>query len=262
MFRSQFVPWKLGGLALAHLLQAWMHTLNYRVRYEDRSVDPALPEHKGPGIYLFWHEYIPFPFYLRCHCHVAMLLSQHRDAEILSYAARYSGFQTVRGSTTRGGVRALRTLMQFGTGCNLAITPDGPQGPRRQLAPGCIFLASKLQLPLILVGFGYDRPWRYRRVWDHFAIPRPGSRARALFSKPIAIPQRLDRDILEWHRLEIERALNAITLQAEEWAWSGRDLPGSEALYRAPAYHSSIPRRALAHAKNGPAFFDPEPVSP
>ena len=59
---------------------------------------------------------------------------------------------------------------------HLTITPDGPRGPRRHMAPGPIYLASKLGLPLVLMGYAYDRPWRLHS-WDRFAIPRPGSRA-------------------------------------------------------------------------------------
>ncbi len=179
-----------------------------------------------------------------------MLLSQHRDAELLSYAALYSGFLTVRGSTTRGGVVALRSLMELGKGSNLAITPDGPQGPRRKLAPGCIFLASKLQMPIILMGFGYDRPWRYRRAWDHFAIPRPGSRARAIFSEPIYLPDRLNRHSIEEHRQDVEDRLNEITEEAETWAWAGKDPVESRPFYRAPAYRRRIPRRPRPVASN------------
>ena len=69
-----------------------------------------------------------------------MLLSRHRDAEILSYAAYHLGFDFVRGSTNRGGVAALRELLAKSRHMHLTITPDGPRGPRRQLAPGCVYL--------------------------------------------------------------------------------------------------------------------------
>ncbi len=123
-----------------------------------------------------------------------MLLSRHRDAEILSYAAHHMGFEFVRGSTNRGGVAALRELLAKSRSMHLTITPDGPRGPRRRLAPGCVYLASKLGLPLVVMGFGYDRPWRVRSAWDQFAMPRPGSRARAVVSGEIFIPPDLDRD--------------------------------------------------------------------
>jgi hypothetical protein len=213
-----------------------METLDYRAVYHDARVDPALPGFQGPCIYLFWHEYIPFPLYLRGHCDVSMLLSQHRDAEWLSHAARLSGFDIVRGSTTRGGVTAIRQLIERARGRNLAITPDGPKGPRRQLAPGCVYLSSKLQIPLVLIGFGYDTPWRNRRAWDQFAVPRPGTRARAIFSPPIQIPTGLDRQQLETYRQWTQRVLNQLTDEAEQWATQRNDRLGATPLRRSPIY--------------------------
>ena len=140
---------KLGGLAITGVTRQWMRTLDYRVSYYDPRVDPAAPDFQGPAIFLFWHEYIPFLFYLRGHCHVAMLLSRHQDAEWLSQAARHMGFAVVRGSTSRGGVSALRELMRTGETMNLTITPDGPRGPRRRLASGCIYASSRLGIPLV-----------------------------------------------------------------------------------------------------------------
>ena len=170
---------KLGGLLGSSAVRLWMSTLDYKSAVYDPSVDPALPECQGQKIYIFWHEYILFPLAIRGHCNLAMLLSQHRDANILSRVAFHMGFEFVRGSTRRGGVAALRELLRRSERMHLAITPDGPRGPRRQLAPGAIYLASKLQMPLVVMGFGFDRPWR-AGSWDRFAIPRPGSRARVV----------------------------------------------------------------------------------
>lgn len=212
---------KFGGLMGSAAVRWWMSTLDYKVAYYDRSVDPAFPECQGQKIFIFWHEYILFPLYLRGHCNMAMLLSRHRDAEILSQAAYHLGFEFVRGSTNRGGVTALRELLAKSRTMHLTITPDGPRGPRRQLAPGCVYLASKLKLPLVVMGYGYDRPWRVRNAWDHFAIPRPNSRARAVPSSEIFVPPNLDREGLEYFRNKIERLLNRLTDEAEAWAASG-----------------------------------------
>ncbi len=156
----------------------------------------------------FGTSYIPAPLYLRPNARLAILLSQHQDAELLSEAAHFAGLETVRGSTHRGGTAALKGLLSAGRGRNLAITPDGPRGPRRELAPGCIYLSSRLQIPLILLGVGYDRPWRYRRVWDQFAIPRPFSRARVVSSPRLQIPPDLDREQIEHYRVWIQNTLN------------------------------------------------------
>ncbi len=104
---------------------------------------------------------------------------------------------------------------------HLTITPDGPRGPRRKMAPGSIYLASKLGLPLVVMGYGYDRPWRVRTAWDQFAIPRPFSRARAVPSQEIFVPANLDRQGIEYYRQKIEQLLNRLTLEAEAWAESG-----------------------------------------
>lgn len=211
----------LGGLLSTGAVRHWMGTLDYQVAYYDPAADPALPGCRGQKIYLFWHEYILFPFFLRGHCNLAMLLSRHRDAEILSRAAYHMGYDTVRGSTNRGGVRALRNLLRKSRRMHLAITPDGPRGPRRQLALGPVYLASRLGLPLVAMGFGYDRPWRVKRAWDQFAIPRPFTTACCVISPEVHVPRRLDRDGMEHFRLRTEHLLEHLTREAEAWAASG-----------------------------------------
>lgn len=221
-------------MLLIRLINAWMSTLNYRSASYTRGVDPAGDDFAGPAIFIFWHEYIPTPLYLRPHARLAMLLSQHQDAELLSEAAHFAGLETVRGSSSRGGTAALKNLLSSGRGRNLAITPDGPRGPRRELAPGCIYLSSRLQIPLILTGVGYDRPWRYKRVWDQFAIPKPFSRARVVTSPRLQIPPDLERDQIEEYRLWIQITLNQLCTTAERWAAGELQLEAEESLFRSP----------------------------
>ncbi len=223
---------QLGGLLGSAAVRWWMGTLDYKVAYYDQTVDPTFPECRGQKIYIFWHEYILFPLFLRGHCNLAMLLSRHRDAEVLSYAAHHLGFEFVRGSTNRGGVGALRQLLARSSRMHLTITPDGPRGPRRRLAPGCVYLASKLGLPLVAMGFGYDRPWRIRSAWDQFAVPRPWSHARAVVSGELFVPPDLGRNGLEHFRFKIENLLNRLTAEAESWAASGSRKLGQRKLGR------------------------------
>jgi lysophospholipid acyltransferase (LPLAT)-like uncharacterized protein len=210
---------KLGGLVTAEAARAWMSTLDYRAAFYDRTVDPALGI-GGPRIYIFWHENILAPLYLRGHCNLTMLLSQHGDADILARIAYHFGFDCVRGSTYRGGARAIWELFERSQRQHLTMTPDGPRGPRRKLAQGPIYLASRLQLPLVVMGFGYDRPWRFRS-WDRFAVPRLFSRARAVIGPPLMLPPDLTRDALEQCRQRVENLLNCFTLEAEAWAAAG-----------------------------------------
>jgi lysophospholipid acyltransferase (LPLAT)-like uncharacterized protein len=149
-----------------------------------------------------------------------MLLSQHGDADILARVAYHVGFDCVRGSTYHGGAKAIWELQEQSRTKHLTITPDGPRGPRRQLAQGPVYLASRLQLPLVVMGLGYDRPWRMNS-WDRFAVPRPFTRARAVIGPPAMVPANLDRVGLEICRQRTEQLLNSLTGEAEAWAEAG-----------------------------------------
>jgi lysophospholipid acyltransferase (LPLAT)-like uncharacterized protein len=222
-----------GGLLGSCLVRGWMGSLEYKAALYDPAADMASPRRLGQNIYVLWHEYLLLPLYLRGNCYTTLLVSRHRDAEILSRAAYHMGFELVRGSSGRSGLGALRTLLRRKR-MNVAMTPDGPLGPRRALASGPIYLAAKLAMPLVVTGIGFDRPWRLN-TWDRFAIPRPWSRARAVLSPAITIPPDLDRDGLESHRLGIERLLNRLTLEAEAWAESGTSKAEEIPVRRGPA---------------------------
>lgn len=226
---------KLGGLAVAEFIRHWMGQLDYQFALYDETDDPIHPHYGGPAIFLMWHEYLPVPFYVRGHCNIVVLVSQHQDAEWLSNAARHMGYDVVRGSTNRGGVTALLELLRKYRHMNLALAPDGPRGPRRQLALGPVYLSSRLNIPLIAVGVGYERPWRNPWSWDRFALPRPFSRARLVFSPRVQIPAHLDRDELEGARVGVERLLNALTESAEHWAESGARCPSQTPMIRQAA---------------------------
>lgn len=207
------------GLTAAQGIRAWMGTLGYRAMFYDPSVDTIFGADER-RIYVFWHEYILIPLYLRGHCNMAMLLSKHRDADVLARVAYHMGFDCVRGSTNKGATAALMDMTRRGEHMHLTITPDGPRGPRRQLAIGPVYLASRLGLPIVPLGFGMSNFWRLGS-WDRFAIPKPFSHARGIVGPKIYIPPDLDRDALEVQRLSVEGLLNDLTSEAEQWAASG-----------------------------------------
>ena len=244
----------LGGFVASAAVRLWMRTLDCRVAYYDPRVDLVHPESLGPAIYVFWHENMLIPMSFRGHCNLAILLSQHRDADILARVAYHHGFGSIRGSTARGGTAAIRELLRKSPGSSLGITPDGPRGPRRQLAPGPIYLASKLGLPVVALGFGYDRPWR-AKSWDRFAVPRPFSRARAIMGPPMPIPPDLDRAGTEYCRDPVERVLNRLTMEAEAWAESGTRKINEQAFIR------EMPSLATLRGINSRAY-EQEPSAP
>ena len=229
-------PFAIGAWSLVSTaaIRQWMGTLDYKADFGDPTVDPVHPAYRGAKIYVFWHENILLPLVLRGNANIAMLLSRHRDANILDRVARMMGFGVVRGSTFHGGSAALRALADRAAASNLTITPDGPRGPRRRLAAGCVFLSSTLRIPLVAMGMGFDRPWRFG-TWDRFALPRPFTRARAVVSRPLAIPPDLDRDALESHRAAVERLLTHLSDDAEAWAMAGTRRPHETVVRKEPS---------------------------
>jgi len=237
-------PFAIGcwSLVATAAIRQWMGTLDYQVEFGDPAVDPVHRDYRGAKIYVFWHENILMPLFLRGHSNISMLLSRHWDANVLDRVARMMGFGVVRGSTFKGGSTALRELADRAGSGNLTITPDGPRGPRRTLAPGCVFLASTLGIPIVAMGMGYDRPWR-AGTWDRFAIPRPWTRARGVVSRAIAVPSGLDREGIERYRLGVERLLTHLSDEAEAWAMSGGRRPRQRPVRKEP---SRVATRAAA----------------
>jgi lysophospholipid acyltransferase (LPLAT)-like uncharacterized protein len=239
---------RVTGYALAETLKCWMSTMDCQLLYADWKVDPGLGWRTRPGIFCFWHEYIPLLCYCRQHTGITMLISQHRDADLLPPVAKLLGFGVVRGSSKRGGVAAIRQVLRkttHGQMKHLAITPDGPRGPRRVFNQGAIYLASRLQIPIIPIGIGFDRPWRINS-WDQFAVPRPFSRARAIVGHEVEIPPDACRDTIESNRKRMGDLLNQLTIDAETWAESGKRYEGQQPLLRQPTPRGEMkiaPRR-------------------
>ncbi|MDR0337684.1 MAG: lysophospholipid acyltransferase family protein [Planctomycetaceae bacterium] len=225
--------WKATGLLATMLLRNWMGLIEFKAAFYDPEVDPAFQSEKQRFILLLWHEHILCPLFLRRHNDVTMMLSQHGDAEIVEQIARLSGMRSIRGSSFRGGAMAVKRFLRMNSQSVIAITPDGPRGPRRKLAVGPVFLASKLQLPIVLLGVGYDRPWRIRS-WDRFAIPRPFSRGRFIMSHKFPVPANLNKNELEIFRQQFETQLTRLTDEAEQWAISGEPLLGESIVCPGP----------------------------
>jgi len=202
--------------ALAALLvRLWMSTTRVRTHCGDGQPHPLDPA-DGRMIYAFWHETLLAPIAVRPQARV--LISQHRDGELIAQVCQWLGLGVIRGSTARGGSQALLEMIRGDNdGSHLAITPDGPRGPRRELKPGVVMVASQTGLPIVLIGIGFTRAWR-ASSWDRFAVPLPFSTLVGVMSEPILVPKDLDRPALKHFQQQIEQQLLALTAAAEDWA--------------------------------------------
>lgn len=136
-----------------------------------------------PVVILLWHgELLPILWAHRDEG-VSVLISTHADGEIIARICTALGCRTVRGSSSRGGARALLELVrELQAGHEIAVTPDGPRGPRREFAPGAIVAAMRADVPVVAFGATVDRAWRLRS-WDRFVIPKPFARISMAYSE-------------------------------------------------------------------------------
>lgn len=205
------------GFLGALIIRLWIRTLAFRYYCVGPNLNPMTEGFEGRYIYVFWHENILVPCYQFARRDILVLISQHADGEMIAQVCKHIGYGTVRGSSTRGGLKAMREMIRAAEDCHIAIMPDGPRGPRRHVELGLIYLAAKTGLPLVLAGVGHDRPWRLK-TWDRFAIPRPWSKSVIVTLEPIQIPEDATRAELEAFRQHVEEALVEVTDRAERLA--------------------------------------------
>lgn len=202
------------GFAIAWLIRLWISTIRYRYRPLGPNLDPNGKGFSGRYIYAFWHENILMPAYHYGRRDIHVLISSHADGRLIAEVVRHLRFRVVAGSSTRGGVEAIRRMVRLCKLAHVAITPDGPRGPRRRVQPGAIYLAARTGLPIVPFGIAFQSAWR-ARSWDRFAIPRPWSEAACVTAEPIHVPESLDKEGLETYRRLVEDQLNAVTAAAE-----------------------------------------------
>ena len=224
-------PWLIQIVALltSWLVKAWCSTLLHRVRFAVPETSPLIKPEPGKAvIYVLWHESLLYPCHQWARRHSGTLISQHADGDLMAGIARHCGLKPIRGSSSRGGMKAMREMIRASARINLSVACDGPRGPRRQLKAGVIWLAAWSGRPLILTAFGHDRPWRFKS-WDRFALPRPFTKTMTIFGEPIHVPADITAEQVETLRRDLEIRLNQLAEEADAIA-EGRPIrsPGVE----------------------------------
>lgn len=169
-----------------------------------------------PFILAFWHgRLLMMPYTWRRGRFMNMLISQHRDGDLIAKTIGHFGLGTVRGSSRHGGAGALRSLVRALARNNYAgVTPDGPNGPRMRASDGIISLARLSGAPIIPVAFGASRR-TILKTWDRFVVPFPFSRGVFLWGDPIHVARDADPHAQEAARKTVEESLNALTREAD-----------------------------------------------
>ena len=208
----------------AGVIRLWTRTLRVRTDSRGQRTDPWDPDLRERFIYALWHENLAVAFALKNAAPLRILISQSADGELMSQMAESFGVQTVRGSSTRGGVEALDQLLELSHTCHFLTIPDGPQGPRRKVKRGLAYFASRSGMRVVPFGVGFSRAWR-ARSWDRTAIPKPGSTMTVVAGRIIQVPPDIGKRALEDYAVQIEQAIQEANDCAEAWAAGKKPAP-------------------------------------
>jgi lysophospholipid acyltransferase (LPLAT)-like uncharacterized protein len=207
---------RLGAWAVYVLVRVVSATLRYRWTGCSGYVEDAPA---GPAIYCVWHNRLALCLILyerlvKKHHRtpgMAAIVSASKDGGVLAAILECFGVQPVRGSSSRRGPQALLELTSWAErGYDLAITPDGPRGPRYVVQPGVISLAQITGLPIVPAS--YFLTWKIEpKSWDRFQIPLPFSRAEMVAAPVIRVPRDASDAEREALRQQLEQTLKKLS---------------------------------------------------
>ncbi|MEP6730383.1 MAG: lysophospholipid acyltransferase family protein [bacterium] len=199
------VRWKVraGAAVLRLLASTWrMRSHNIEGLHEARARGTRV-------IFTLWHgELLPLLWQHRGE-DVAIVISEHRDGEIVAQIAESLGYSTVRGSSSKGGSRALIGLMrEIDAGRDGAITPDGPRGPAHVFAAGAAVAAQRTGAHIVPIRAAASRSWRLKS-WDKFLIPKPFARVDVSYGELTAVQADSPREAAE-HAPRLQALLESV----------------------------------------------------
>ena len=207
---------RLAGWFFYALVNLIGKTLRFEVAGCDFAHDPAMD--KFSPIVCSWHDRIfGCTYYMRGRGLIVMS-SISFDAEYTARFIQRFGFGVIKGSSTRGGTRALVEMIRLVKhGYPTAFTIDGPRGPRYQVKPGPAMLAKRTGNPIIPFLVETKLHWTINS-WDKLQIPMPFSRAKAFFAEPIFVSHDATDDELDERRAQLQKALDELVIEGKRWA--------------------------------------------
>ena len=187
----------------------YFYKLFMRKEYIDKS--GVLEKPNPPGVAVTWHNrlmFFPLMFPKKLRSCTSAVISASRDGQYVADLVRWMGIESIRGSSSKKGVNAVNGAVRaLEEKRYVALTPDGPRGPRYHMSSGPIYLASRFQVPLYPVAINYSSYWELKS-WDRFQIPKPFAKVTLSIGEPIFIPADLAAEEAEKWRVVVEKKLN------------------------------------------------------
>ncbi len=210
MLRARFLSF-VGWI----ILSLWSRTV--RMRFVNKTVPDQLTSEGKNFIYAFWHGRQFLLFHSHRNSGVVINASESRDGEIQAGILKRFGFAVVRGSSKRKGERALLGLIDgLRKGKNIAVAVDGPRGPLHEAKQGVLYVAGKLNKPIVPVITSAKRYRILEKVWDKYLLPAPFTTGVVIYGEPITVTG-TSEDVLQAKGKELEAALNGLMARADDY---------------------------------------------
>lgn len=207
--KTTLIPF-VGGLVIRLLGGTW------RIRVEDAQYLEQARAFSKNVILAIWHGRLLTLSYSHRNLSIQVLASEHEDGELIGRTIQRLGFGHVRGSSTRGGARAIRALVRkIQAGYDVGLTVDGPRGPVLKVKPGVVEVARLSGAAIVPLTAGSGK----RKIfssWDSFELPAPFTEVSVRYGEPVIVPGDADETTLEEKRLVLESTLVKITRKCDE----------------------------------------------
>jgi lysophospholipid acyltransferase (LPLAT)-like uncharacterized protein len=171
-----------------------------------------------PAIGAFWHRCIFAAIWIWRNRGIVVLNTVNFDGQWTRRAIERLGFGTVQGSSSRGAIEGLTSMAKcLEGGHHVALTIDGPRGPRYVAKPGAVILARRTGKPISVFHITAKRGHTFRKSWDLFQVPYPFSRTVMVVAPPIRVPMDADSEAIKAKQAEVQTALERVRDVAESW---------------------------------------------
>ena len=193
-----------------------------KINLKNRKKIENLLERNESFIYSFWHDQLLMcPLTWQSNSNIKVLISKHRDGDIIAQLISNLGFEAIRGSThktnkikNKGGLLSARKMIKsLKNGISIGISPDGPKGPRHKVSEGILSISRLSKSVILPVGIGFKKKW-VLNTWDKFIIPKPFNEITVIWGDPI--PAITNEKNNHKFRTKLESKMNNLTAQANK----------------------------------------------
>ena len=193
-----------------------------KVNLKNRKKIENLLERNESFIYSFWHDQLLMcPLTWQSNSNIKVLISKHRDGDIIAQLISNLGFEAIRGSThktnkikNKGGLLSARKMIKsLKNGISIGISPDGPKGPRHKVSEGILSISRLSESVILPVGIGFKKKW-VLNTWDKFIIPKPFNEITVVWGDPISAITNEKNN--HQFKIKLENKMNNLTTQANK----------------------------------------------